>query len=599
MSSSTEEQERVIRNMDKNTMVIACPGSGKSFTMKEGTKAIFQRHPLARVSLVTFTRAATDSLKNSLQKMIEPRFIHRIEVDTFHGFIKKMVNQTGWNGGLLIGHKQMAMVSRVKKHLNYHEDVNDIMPFIDGIGRELNPDIIRIKYTRDQVAFYNEYMNLCKKDNVADFNSLSKYVVGMLSADKMRPLNITHLIVDEVQDTDGIQFTWIAEHAKRGINTTIVGDDDQTIYSFRDAGGVKIFRQFDKAYNPNVFHLSKCFRCAPLILKFADTVISKNKARYEKSLVSARKEDKGKVTFLRSDNADDQFDLVKELVETNPNDWAILSRNNTTLDKMESYLVMPVTRIGGKSFWEGLEASNILHLFSFFRQPANIGLMKRVLSFLNEDEQILDIVWKHMSSRKVTFQQTDLPPAVSVLTKTLHKYMASMMTDTRSKEEIDERFKQIKDWLEMAGYKMFNTKGDQSVTRISLMSCYRWAMKDGWLKMLNIAAGMTMGSKKETNESEQKGICLCTLHGSKGLEWKKVIIINCNHDQIPSPKAIGEEGLEEERRLLFVGMTRAEIELYITWHGKPSMFITESFPKVVELSEEYPVIDGSEDLCLQ
>ena len=170
MASSTEEQDRVIRNMDKNTMVIACPGSGKSFTMKEGTKAIFQRHPLARVALVTFTRAATDSLKGSLQKMIEPQLMSRIEVDTFHGFIKKMVNQTGWKGGLLIGHKQMAMVSRVQKHLDYHEGVYDIMPFIDGIGRELNPDIIKIKYTRDQIAFYNEYMNFCKKDNVADFN---------------------------------------------------------------------------------------------------------------------------------------------------------------------------------------------------------------------------------------------------------------------------------------------------------------------------------------------------------------------------------------------------------------------------------------------
>ncbi len=599
MSSSTEEQERVIRNMDKNTMVIACPGSGKSFTMKEGTKAIFQRHPLARVSLVTFTRAATDSLKNSLQKMIEPRFINRIEVDTFHGFIKKMVTQTGWNGGLLIGHKQMAMVSRVQKHLNYHESVNDIMPFIDGIGRELNPDIIRIKYTRDQVAFYNEYMRFCKKDNVADFNSLSRYVVGMLSADKMRPLSITHLIVDEVQDTDGIQFTWISEHAKRGINTTIVGDDDQTIYSFRDAGGVKIFRQFDKTYNPNVFHLTKCFRCAPLILKFADTVIRKNKARYEKSLVSGRHGDKGKVTFIRSDNAEDQFEVIKGLVEKNPHDWAILSRNNTTLDKMESYLEVPVSRIGGKSFWEALEPSNILHLFSFFRQPSNIGLMKRVLSFLNEDEQILDTVWKQMSSRKVTFQQIELPPDVSVLTKTLHKHMAMMMTDTRIKEEIENRFKKIREWLEMAGYKMSNTKDEPSVTRISLMSCYRWAMKDGWLKMLNIAAGMTMGNKKESSETEQSGICLCTLHGSKGLEWKKVLIINCNHDQIPSPKVIGDEGVEEERRLFFVGMTRAELELYITWHGKPSAFITESFPKVVELSEENPCIDGSEDMCLQ
>lgn len=117
--------------------------------------------------------------------------------------------------------------------------------------------------------------------------------------------------------------------------------------------------------------------------------------------------------------------------------------------------------------------------------------------------------------------------------------------------------------------------------------------------MLNIAAGMTMGSKKEPTDTEQSGICLCTLHGSKGLEWKKVIIINCNNDQIPSPKAIGDEGIEEERRLFFVGMTRAESELYITWHGKPSEFITESFPKVVELSGEYAVVEGKEDFCLQ
>lgn len=599
MTSSTEEQGRVIRNMDKNTMVIACPGSGKSYTMKEGTKAIFQRHPLAKVSLVTFTRAATDSLKNSLQKMIEPRFMDRIEVDTFHGFIKRMVNQTGWKGGLLIGHKQMAMISRVQKHLNYHAGVYDILPFIDGIGRELNPDIIKIKFSRDQVDFYNEYMNFCKKDNVADFNSLSKYVVGMLSTDRMKPLNITHLIVDEVQDTDGIQFTWISEHAKRGINTTIVGDDDQTIYSFRDAGGVKIFRQFDKAYNPNVFHLTKCFRCAPLILKFADTVIRKNKSRYEKILVSGRTGDLGKVTFLKALDAEEQYITIKELVEKSPNDWAILSRNNTTLDKMESYLEIPVTRIGGKSFWEALEPSNILHLFSFFRHPGNIELMKRVLSFLNEDEQILDVVWRHMSSKKVTFQMADLPQDVSVITKKLHKHMAVMMADTRDKEEIEERFKIIKEWLESTGYKMFNSKGEPSVTRISLMSCYRWAMKEGWLKMLNITAGMTMGSKKDSSDTEQAGVCLCTLHGSKGLEWKKVIIINCNHDQIPSPKVVGNEGIEEERRLFFVGMTRAELELYITWQGKPSEFIAESFPKVVELSEEYSLIEGIEDFCLQ
>ncbi|MCF1208149.1 3'-5' exonuclease [Klebsiella pneumoniae] len=76
-------------------------------------------------------------------------------------------------------------------------------------------------------------------------------------------------------------------------------------------------------------------------------------------------------------------------------------------------------------------------------------------------------------------------------------------------------------------------------------------------------------------------------------------VVSNSGGRSPSPKVIGDEGIEEERRLFFVGMTRAELELYITWHGKPSAFITESFPKVVELSEENPCIDGSEDMCLQ
>ena len=108
----------------------------------------------------------------------------------------------------------------------------------------------------------------------------------------------------------------------------------------------------------------------------------------------------------------------------------------------------------------------------------------------------------------------------------------------------------------MAGYKMSNTKGEPSVTRISLMSCYRWAMKDGWLKMLNIAAGMTMGNKKESKVKQSKAAYVSAHPWLQGLEWKKVLIINCNHDQIPSPKVIGDEGIEEERRLYFVGMTR-------------------------------------------
>lgn len=91
----------------------------------------------------------------------------------------------------------------------------------------------------------------------------------------MQPLNLTHLVVDEVQDTDSIQYAWISLHTRAGVNTSIVGDDDQAIYSFRASGGVKIFQQFEKQFRPNIFYLNTCFRCEPEILKVAGALIEK------------------------------------------------------------------------------------------------------------------------------------------------------------------------------------------------------------------------------------------------------------------------------------------------------------------------------------
>ncbi len=113
---------------------------------------------------------------------------------------------------------------------------------------------------------------------------------------------------------------------------------------------------------------------------------------------------------------------------------------------------------------------------------------------------------------------TNCPPDASVLPKPYTATWQPMMTDTRVKEEIENRLK-IREWLEMAGYKMSNTKGEPSVTRISLMSCYRWQWKMDGLRC-NIAAGMTMGNKKEPRNRAKRHMSLHA-HGSKGLEWKK------------------------------------------------------------------------------
>ncbi|EPV1206962.1 3'-5' exonuclease, partial [Escherichia coli] len=114
-----------------------------------------------------------------------------------------------------------------------------------------------------------------------------------------------------------------------------------------------------------------------------------------------------------------------------------------------------------------------------------------------------------------------------------------------------------------------------SLSRIALDTCKQWAEKTGWQNMINRAAAMCLGPKKKDEEYTPDKVVLSTLHGSKGLEWKNVIIMSCNADQIPSKRSVGQEAIEEERRLLFVGFTRAEQQLHVMWYGDPSFFLSE------------------------
>jgi len=600
MSQATEEQLRIISNIGSNNMVIASPGSGKSFTMKKGVEAIFKKHPFAKVGMVTFTRAAADSLANSLKKQLPTEKFNRVLINTFHGFVSRQVKDTGWRGRLLMGNAQLAVINRAIKQSNSGLSYEDGASAIESIGREMNPDLISVKHTQHQIDLFNEYQLLCKKDNVADFNALSKYVVGQMRAYKTQPLNVTHLIVDEVQDTDGCQFAWVAEHTKRGIITSIVGDDDQTIYSFRAAGGVKIFQQFDRLFKPNIFYLNTCFRCQPEILAAADILIKHNEARYDKPLISG-KNGGGKVTLLNFHDLDTQLEQVVKMVEGEPNGWAILCRSNAHLDRLENMFSQPTLRYGGKSFWDGKEPDDILHLFTFLRHPGDVNLMKRTLSLFGENEACLDAIAHEMQKRKVTFAGCDIPGTSNFATKSIHTHIARLTSETTDNEECKKRISNISKWLETSGMAMKNKEGGKSKAGYALESCLRWALKQGWNKMLNIAAGMTMGPKRDKEEYTEDKIVLSTLHGSKGLEWKKVVIISFNSDQIPSPKSIGQEMLEEERRLTYVGMTRAEQDLYFCWYGKASMFLREIYGDQIDTIENDPImpVEEKEELLIE
>ncbi|OOB84382.1 hypothetical protein BZY71_25105 [Leclercia adecarboxylata] len=303
-------------------------------------------------------------------------------------------------------------------------------------------------------------------------------------------------------------------------------------------------------------------------------------SRYQKDLVSGKKGG-GNVTFLCNDSMESQLQAIVELISKSPEGWAILSRGNSHLDKIESMLPGPVMRYGGKSFWDERDASDILIVMTLFRHPHDQRLLKRVLTMFNETEEFMDKVCQSMTRAKVTFPECSLPAGGSSATIALHKSFIRFCTESKDSDEIKRRIANLTKWMAMNGIKMTTQKDGPSLSKAALDACSRWALNGGWFKMINIAAGITQGTKKDKPEYTPDMIVLSTLHGSKGLEWKKVIILSCNDGQIPSKKSVGEAMIEEERRLLYVGFTRAEQELYISWFGKPSFFLNECFPEQV------------------
>ncbi len=379
MGKPTEEQRPVIENASANNMVIAAPGSGKSFTMIEAVISILKKYPYARIGMVTFTRAATNALAAKLQKRLSKKDLDRVLVDTFHGLVKKQLDMIRWPGKMLIGPAQRSVIHRALKESGVTMKFAEAEFVIDAIGREMDTDVISVRHNRQQIHLFNTYQALCQKDHVADLNALSKFVVGQMHSGKMRTLDLTHLIVDEVQDTDSIQFSWIALHTRAGVYTSIVGDDDQAIYSFRSSGGVKIFQQFEKHFRPNIFYLNTCFRCEPEILEVAGALIGKNVYRYAKELRSAKKGG-GKVTFRSYVDMEEQIQGILSLINQDPHGWAPLAATMPTwmpslesLIETASNLAMEVNHSGMK------RNADVLSLMAFFPTIKTIlALMKRV-----------------------------------------------------------------------------------------------------------------------------------------------------------------------------------------------------------------------------
>lgn len=413
-------------------------------------------------------------------------------------------------------------------------------------------------------------------------------------------LNATHMLVDEFQDCDEIQYQYMMAHVKSGrVKVTCVGDDDQAIYAFRNSLGYNGMFRFEQEAKATRVVLDTNYRCRKEILVPAEKLIKNNGSRMDKKLKSARGPG-GSVTVLRlPSRAKESQQICQKIIETSfgtdihrfianrelypatidGKKWAVLARNNILLESIDAFLKeldIPAVK-SFKSIWDKSPVSLLLTLLKSFNSEdkVNIEHLLHWLGVETEDLEKLSIILKQDYGK--LFDRS--------FTNNLNTESLTKIGSTKIKRFIND----------LNGWAKGVSRSDADRTNSVIASIGVWMQNhtDKKIEKERIATAISVLLKikgtinervayvlRNDSNEEGNGIQLMTMHGSKGLEFENVWIIAAETDIIPSSASIvpTEDTIAEERRLMYVAMTRAKDNLYIssTSDNPPSVFLKEA-----------------------
>lgn len=603
--SSTEEQQLVVQNPKENKLCCALPGSGKTYTTINLAEEIL-KDPKASVLMVTFTDAAAKEMKTRATKRLGVVKAKRIKAVTFAKVMLEQHRPIACGRKLIIGGEFSNYIQRVcKKYQVSYENISMVEQQLDEIGR-----IVDWQPSSDlKSKLFIELQNMMATYHRVDLHTVAREVIVGMRDKTIKPLPYTNFLIDEFQDTDLLQYEWAFAHRDPARFFCVVGDDDQSIYSWRGAKGYQNMVNFQNAFQASGYILSRCFRCAPRILGLAQRLIENSSERIYKDMSSGR-DIEGKVGLrikpslyvspftakleampheLRREMSpsgmnDDELEAYRFVVDCLEDDyeqWTVLSRTNKHLDRLEYALGergIPAVRLGGKSIFDTPHAVGYAKLLVGLVFPKAKTQLVDGLGWAGEDEVILQNMF--YSLREGGFAVVEENEKWVSLTKDLHDIVFRWREQVRDESQANTLIGGI-----FLAYSKHIKQSDETDKQFRLgvvnaISNMLTGMQGDLPSRVKKIYDLVVNNTKKKPAHDHPGkVVLCTMTGSKGLEWKKVFVMMVNSQCIPSTQA-DESGsdlhIDEERRLLYVAMTRAEDELILHWHeGKHSRFIDE------------------------
>lgn len=576
------EQQEVVDH-DGHSLVVACPGSGKTRVIVVKIGHILSRSPKARVCAVTFTRDAANELKKRLIDDIGSEIVNkRTRVGTFHSLAIRQLRACGQIGKVASPAEQQIFVQRALAACEADITYEEAVQTIETVKSSRGP------VPEEDSPLYQTYAALLKRAQVEDLYDVLKKSLTLMQQGVVPPYPVEYMLVDEFQDTDEIQLAWVLEHVKAGTRVTVVGDDDQSVYSFRRALGYQGMDRFRTATGATLIALGTNYRCRSEILSAAETLICHNQERIEKTLRAARGEG-GKVSSQRYSSRTQEAEALIEAIQPSliplQNDswftytvpagqWAILARNRRTLDIVEEALHarrIRYVRPPSESIWT---RPPFVFFISMLRSVQSGGAdgIDQTLHFSGFTQEHLEIVhdalkgelWRLLEGESVQ-KLAGLPDDISKTLQSFSTCASGWRTQARQgnyKLAILGVAEWFADRIRKPDEKELFQSLSESVCRLNGSLAQR-------------VNTLTLPSSGNGDEEGPSGVSLMTMHGSKGLEFDNVWIIAAEDGVIPSPK---NPVYDEERRLMYVGMTRAKNVLFISSRvtEQPSPFVLEA-----------------------
>lgn len=643
LTGMNDKQTEAVLQTEGPLLVLAGAGSGKTRVLTHRVAYLIEHNNVMpwRILAITFTNKAAKEMRERVIKLLGPDG-NDVWVSTFHALcvriLRRDADKLGYNRAFTIADpgEQRTLIKRVLQQQNLDIKKFDPRSVLGAISNAKNalqtPAMMREAagnpFETTVATVYESYQRELQANQAMDFDDLIMLTIKLFNQDAdvlgYYQDKFQYIHVDEYQDTNDAQYTLVNLLAKKHGNLCVVGDGDQSIYGWRGANMENILN-FEHDYpDAHVTLLEQNYRSTKTILQAANDVIQRNVNRKKKDLWTDNAEGEP-ISYYRGQNENDEAHYavakIQEEREQNHHDYgdfAILYRTNAQSRVIEETLVkanIPYTMVGGHKFYDRKEIRDVLAYLTLVANPADSMSLERIINEPKRGigatsvEKLRDFAEMNDWTELEATQNISLATTLGARVRTAMEKFGLTLKHVQDRAATMSVSDMTSELLDQTGYMAAlkaskNLEAETRIENIEEFLSVTQKFDDDWDnadhdetedRLVEFLADLALVSAQDDVEEEPAEVTLMTLHAAKGLEFPVIFLMGLEEGIFPLSRAMLEDDeLEEERRLAYVGITRAQEKLYLTnaysrmLYGRrqtnpQSRFVTEIAPELLHL----------------